>query len=263
MRLASFAGGFGEVVGDHVVPFGEDLVAYLEGAPATRGEPVALSSVELLAPVPRPGKVIGIGLNYRAHAAESSSAIPERPIVFAKWASAVSAPGAAVRIPRAATQVDYEAELGVVIGSHARAVGVDEALRHVAGYTVVNDLSARDWQFASGQWTLGKAIDGFLPMGPWLVTTDEITDPQSLRLGCYVNGEVRQDASTSDMIFSVAQIVSYVSTVVDLAPGDVIATGTPSGVAMGMAEPRWLAPGDEVVAFVEGIGELATRLVAG
>ena len=260
MRLASVAGGFGEVVGDRLIPFGEDLVAYLGGAPAARGEPVALASVELLAPVPRPGKVIGIGLNYRAHAAESGSAIPERPVVFAKWASAVSAPGATVAIPAAAAKVDYEAELGVVIGAHARAVGVDEALRHVAGYTVVNDLSARDWQYASSQWTLGKAIDGFLPMGPWLVTPDEIPDPQALRLGCRVNGEARQDASTADMIFSVAEIISYVSTVVALEPGDVIATGTPSGVAMGMAEPRWLAPGDEVVTWVEGIGELVTRL---
>lgn len=263
MRLASFAGGFGEVVGDTVVPFGEDLVAYLAGAPATRAEPVPLGAVELLAPVPRPGKVLGIGLNYRAHAAESGSAVPERPVVFAKWASAVSAPGASVRIPPAAAQVDYEAELGVVIGTRARAVSVDDALRHVAGYTVVNDLTARDWQRATSQWTLGKAIDGFLPMGPWLVTTDELPDPQSLRLGCRVNGETRQDASTADMVFSVAEIVAHVSSVIDLAPGDVIATGTPPGVAMGMETPRWLAPGDEVVAWVEGIGELVTRLVAG
>ncbi|MGH9020739.1 MAG: fumarylacetoacetate hydrolase family protein [Acidimicrobiales bacterium] len=263
MRLASFAGGFGEVVGDHVVPFGDDLVAFLAGAPASRGEAVALASVELLAPVPRPGKVIGIGLNYRAHAAESGSAVPTTPVVFAKWASAVVGPGATVAIPPAATMVDYEAELGVVIGARASRVSVADALRHVAGYTVVNDLSARDLQYASSQWTMGKALDGFLPMGPWLVTTDELPDPQALRLGSRVNGEARQDASTADMIFSVAELISYLSQAITLEPGDVIATGTPSGVAMGMAEPRWLIPGDEVTTWVEGVGELTTRLVAG
>lgn len=263
MRLVSFAGGFGRVEGSMVVPMGEDLVAYLAGTPERTGLPVPLADLRLTAPVPRPGKVICIGLNYADHAAEAGLPLPAQPVVFAKWANSVVGPDARVAIPPATSQVDFEVELGVVIGRTARRLDAADTLTAVAGYTVMNDLSARDLQFSGPQWTYGKAIDGFLPMGPVLVTTDEVPDPQALALGCRVNGEHRQRSSTKQMVFGVAEIVAYLSQVMTLEPGDVIATGTPPGVAMAAPEPRWLKAGDEVTAWVEGIGELTTYLVAG
>jgi 2-keto-4-pentenoate hydratase/2-oxohepta-3-ene-1,7-dioic acid hydratase in catechol pathway len=180
--------------------------------------------------------------------------------LFPKFANSVVAAGATVGVPDATTQVDYEAELAVIIGRACHRVSVDEALAYVAGYTCANDLSARDLQFETGQWLLGKAIDGFLPIGPWLVTPDEVGDPQQLSIRCRVNGELRQESTTADMIFGVAEIISFVSRTCTLVPGDIIITGTPFGVGMGFDPPKWVGPGDEMVVEIDRLGSLVTRL---
>jgi 2-keto-4-pentenoate hydratase/2-oxohepta-3-ene-1,7-dioic acid hydratase in catechol pathway len=217
----------------------------------------SISSAELLAPVPRPGKVVAIGRNYREHAAEEGVDPPTAPLIFAKWPSSVIGHGAEIRWdPGLTGQVDYEAELAVVIGRRARNVGIDAALDHVLGYTCLDDVSARDLQFGDGQWVRGKSLDTFCPMGPWIVTTDEIPDPQRLAIRCLVEDEVLQDANTSQMYFSVAEIVSYCSRSFTLEPGDVIATGTPSGVGAFRKPPRFLRDGERVTVEIEGIGAL-------
>ncbi len=256
MRLVSFDGGFGRVEGDAVVPMGADLVEYLRTGRAADGEPVALSGVDLRAPVARPEKIICVGLNYRDHAAEAGAALPDEPMLFPKFANSVVGPGDEIVVPAATDRPDYEAELGVVIGRRARLVDEADALGHVAGYTCMNDVSARDLQMQSSQWMLGKAVDTFLPCGPWIVTTDEIPDPQSLDIRCCVNGEVLQDSSTAHMVFGVATLVAFISRTITLEPGDLIATGTPPGVGMARTPPRWLRDGDEVTIEIERIGRL-------
>jgi 2-keto-4-pentenoate hydratase/2-oxohepta-3-ene-1,7-dioic acid hydratase in catechol pathway len=224
-----------------------------------------LQETELqLAPcVYQPGKIVAVGLNYRRHAHETGATIPATPILFSKFSNTLAASCQPVALPRVATQYDYEVELGVVIGRRASAVPVEQALEYVLGYCSANDLSARDLQMRTSQWLLGKTLDGFCPIGPYLVTRDEVPDPQQLELHTWVNGELRQNSSTADMIFSVAEIVSYASQYMTLDPGDVIITGTPEGVILGMPEPRvWLKPGDEVTVEVEGLGRLVTPLVA-
>jgi 2-keto-4-pentenoate hydratase/2-oxohepta-3-ene-1,7-dioic acid hydratase in catechol pathway len=212
--------------------------------------------------VPAPGKIVAVGLNYRRHAEESGAAVPETPVLFSKFNNSLAAACEPVPLPRNATQYDYEVELGVVIGRQAAAVQPEKALDYVLGYCTANDLSARDLQFRSSQWLLGKTLDKFCPIGPYLVTRDEIPDPQALALRTWVNGELRQDSNTRDMIFSVAELVSYASQYLTLEPGDLIITGTPEGVILGMPEPRpWLKPGDEVTVEVEGLGRLVTPLV--
>lgn len=263
MRLVTFDDGFGRVKSDLVIPMGPDLVRYLATGEAADGEPVALAEVRLLAPVPRPGKVIGIGLNYRDHAAESGQPIPTAPILFPKFANSVIGPGEAIVIPPETEQPDYEAELGVVIGRTAHRVPRAEALSYVAGYTCVNDVSARDLQFESSQWMLGKAIDTFLPCGPWLVTADEIPDPQALGIRLTLNGEELQSSSTAQMVFGVAELVASLSRTMTLEPGDLIATGTPPGVGFARKPPIWLRDGDEVTVEVEGIGALTNPVRAG
>jgi len=217
----------------------------------------SLAATELLAPLPRPGKVVAIGRNYREHAEEEGVDPPPAPLVFSKWPSSVVGPGADIRWdPELTGQVDYEAELAVVIGRTARNVSEAEALDHVLGYTCLNDVSARDIQFGDGQWVRGKSLDTFCPMGPALVTADEVGDPQALAISCRVNDELLQDANTSRMYFSVAEIISYVSRSFTLEPGDVIATGTPSGVGVFRDPPRFLADGDVVTVEIERIGRL-------
>lgn len=260
MRLVSFAGGFGRLEGERVIPMGADLVEYLAGAEATDGDPRALSEVELLAPVPRPGKIVCVGLNYRDHALETGKPIPTEPVLFAKFANSVVGPDARVEVPAVTEEVDWEAELGVVIGATARRVSEADALQHVAGYTCLNDLSARDLQRRGGQWTRGKAIDDFLPMGPVLVTADEVPDPQALRIRCLLNGDAVQDSSTSQMVFGVAELISTISQTMTLEPGDVIATGTPPGVGMAMKPPRFLRDGDVVEVEIDGLGRLTTTI---
>jgi len=260
MKLVSYDGGFGRVADGAIVPMGDDLVRFLATGHVQTGTAVPLASVRLRAPVPRPGKVICVGLNYRDHAEESGQPIPDEPVLFAKFANSVTDPGAPITVPPAVEHPDYEAELGVVIGGEAHRVDERTALEHFAGYTCVNDVSARDLQFRSSQWLLGKAIDGFLPMGPWLVTPDEIPDPQALRIRCEVGGETLQDSSTAQMIFGVAELIAFVSRTITLEPGDVIATGTPPGVGMARTTPRWLRDGDEVTVEIERIGALTNAV---
>lgn len=212
--------------------------------------------------VPSPGKIICVGLNYQRHAEESGLPVPETPILFSKYSNTIAAPGESVPLPNIATQCDYEAELAVVIGKRARNVSVDEALDYVFGYCNANDLSARDLQMVTSQWLLGKTLDRFMPIGPYVVTADAIPDPQNLRIRCWLDGELRQDSNTADMIFSVAEAISYISRHFTLEPGDLIATGTPEGVILGLPEKNWLKPGQEVTVEVEGLGRLTNKMVA-
>ena len=214
-------------------------------------------------PVNRPSKIVCVGKNYLDHAKEMGGEIPSEPVLFMKASSAWSGPHDDVIIPRGGTKMDYEVELALVIGRTASYVDELEAMDHVAGYSVFCDYSERAFQLeSSGQWTKGKSADSFAPMGPWLVTGDEVTDPQKLRLWCKVNGELRQNSWTGDMMCSVRQLVAYISRLMTLLPGDVVATGTPAGVALGMSPPRYLQAGDFVECGIEGLGELAQRVVA-
>lgn len=226
-------------------------------------QPLAEDALRLAPCVLQPGKIIAVGLNYRRHAQETGAAIPETPILFSKFNNTLAASCQEVPLPGVATEYDYEVELGVVIGRRAASVTEDSALDYVFGYCTANDLSARDLQFRTSQWLLGKTLDRFCPVGPYLVTRDEVPDPQKLGLRSWLNGELRQNSNTGDMIFSVAEIVSYASRYMTLEPGDLIITGTPEGVILGMPEPRtWLKAGDEVAVEVEGLGRLVTPLVA-
>jgi 2,4-didehydro-3-deoxy-L-rhamnonate hydrolase len=261
MRLVSYDGGFGRVTGTDVVPMGTDLVAYLAGGEVEDGAPRPLRSLRLLPPVPAPGKIIGIGLNYREHATETGAPIPPEPPLFAKFANSLVADGEPIRVPDATGEPDWEAELGVVIGRRARRVGTDDALAHVAGYLCLNDVSARDLQVRTGQWMHGKAIDTFLPAGPWLTTADEVPDPQALRIRSLVNGEVMQDSTTADMIWGVAELVAFLSEVMTLEPGDLIATGTPPGVGSARTPPLWLRDGDRVTIEIERLGAIENPVV--
>lgn len=218
---------------------------------------------KLLAPF-RPTTVYAIGLNYRQHAIESGLSAPADPVMFNKPITAVQHPGGPIELPRVAgsDEVDYEVELGVVIGRTGKNIPVESALDHVLGYTCANDVSARDWQIKRGgsQWGRGKMFDTFLPLGPCLTTADEIPDPQQLKLRSSVNGEVRQDGATDDMIFDVATLISFLSASTTLLPGTLIITGTPHGVGMGFTPPRWLRAGDEVTIEIEGIGTLTNPI---
>jgi 2-keto-4-pentenoate hydratase/2-oxohepta-3-ene-1,7-dioic acid hydratase in catechol pathway len=214
-------------------------------------------------PVNRPSKIVCVGKNYLDHAKEMGGELPSEPVLFMKASSAWSGPHDDVIIPRGGTKVDYEVELALVIGRTASDIDEREALDHVAGYSVFCDYSERSFQLeGGGQWTKGKSADSFAPMGPWLVTGDEVADPQKLRLWCKVNGELRQNSWTGDMMCSVRQLVAYISRFMTLLPGDVVATGTPAGVALGMSPPRYLQAGDFVECGIEGLGELAQRVVA-
>jgi 5-carboxymethyl-2-hydroxymuconate isomerase len=201
-------------------------------------------------------KIVCVGLNYVDHAREVDLALPEKPLLFAKWQSAVIASGEPIVIPPGVEQVDYEAELAAVIGTRVKRASVENALEAVDGYTCLNDVSARALQFADGQWTRAKSIDTFCPIGPRVVPRDEVGDPQSLRISCRVNGETMQDASTGDMIFGVAELIAYVTETMTLEPGDVLATGTPPGVALGRADGRYLQRGDTVEVEIERVGVL-------
>jgi 2-keto-4-pentenoate hydratase/2-oxohepta-3-ene-1,7-dioic acid hydratase in catechol pathway len=259
VRLVSFEGGFGRVEDGAVVPMGPSLVDWLAFGTqgVALGAPRPLAEVRLLAPVPRPGKIICVGLNYRDHAKETGQAIPTEPVLFSKFANSVVGPGADVVVPpEAADQVDYEAELAVVIGRRASRVAADDALDHVAGYACANDVSARSLQFRSSQWLLGKAIDTFLPLGPYLVTADEVPDPQALGIRCLVNDELLQSSDTGQMVFGVAELISYASRTITLEPGDLLVTGTPSGVGMAADPPRFLRPGDRMRVEIDGLGQL-------
>ena len=213
--------------------------------------------------VSKPEKIICVGLNYSSHAEESNMQIPTSPVLFSKFANALSAHQERIHLPRESEKIDYEAELVIVIGKTAKEVSEADALQYVYGYSAGNDLSARDFQFRSGQWLLGKTCDQFAPIGPYLVTADEVGDAGNLQIQCTVNGEVRQSATTKDMIFSCAAIISYVSHYMTLQPGDIIYSGTPAGVILGYPEDqqKWLQPGDVVSVSIEKIGTLTNVLV--
>lgn len=214
------------------------------------------------APIPRPGKVIGIGRNYAEHARELGNELPSEPLVFAKYSSSVTGPFDPVPRPRFVNDLDYEAELAVVIGRPGRDIAEADALDHVFGYCCANDVSARTAQMATGQFVRGKSFDGFCPLGPAIATRDEIDDVQNLRIRCMVDGETLRDGNTSAMIFSVATLVAHCSAATTLEPGDVILTGTPSGVAMGRKPPTWLQPGQVCEVEIEGIGRLRNAITA-
>ena len=215
---------------------------------------LALDSVDLGPPVPDPDKILCLGLNYREHAAEAGLPLPAVPVFFAKFRNSLGGPYSPVLLPRISTQIDYEGELAAVIGTRCKEVSEAEALKYVAGYTVMNDISARDVQMQTSQWIAGKALDTFAPMGPGLVPASEIPDPQNLTLTTRVNGQVVQHAHTGDMIFTVAQAVAFLSRLMTLEPGDIIATGTPSGVGFTRTPPLFLKDGDVTEVEIEGVG---------
>lgn len=226
-------------------------------------EPVPHEEAELLPPIPDPEKIVCLALNYRAHAEEAGREVGEIPSFFAKYRNALAPPGATVTLPAASGKVDYEAEVAFVIGRRATEVDDGQALGHVAGYTLLNDLSARDLQFATSQFGPGKVFDGSAPCGPWLVTPDESGPPDGIGIALDLNGERMQEATTADLIFGVAELVTQLSRLMTLEPGDIVSTGTPAGVG-GAREPRvWLADGDEVVVSSPTLGELRTAIARG
>jgi 2-keto-4-pentenoate hydratase/2-oxohepta-3-ene-1,7-dioic acid hydratase in catechol pathway len=213
-------------------------------------------------PIERPGKIVCVGLNYRDHAEEQGAELPKEPLLFAKFPNALIGPGEPIVIPPIVTKCDYEAELGVVIGSRVRGVSKENALEAVRGYLCANDVSARDLQFSDGQWTRGKSVDTFCPVGP-LVAASEIPNPHDLRIRAIVSGEVLQDSTTANLIFGVDEVIAHAAKTMTLEPGDLILTGTPAGVGVFRDPPRLLQPGDEVTIEIEGIGSLTNPVVAG
>jgi 2-keto-4-pentenoate hydratase/2-oxohepta-3-ene-1,7-dioic acid hydratase in catechol pathway len=230
---------------------------------AAEGWLVERDGASILAPVPRPGKIVCIGLNYRDHAAELKMAVPERPIVFSKFTTAVIAPHDPIVIPPESAKVDYEAELAVIVGRRAKRVSSARAIDYVLGYTVFNDVTARDFQSVDGQWQRSKSCDTFAPMGPAIVDAAAVRDPHALGIRLTVNGTTMQESNTDQLIFGVSELIEFVSATVTLEPGDVIATGTPPGVGAGRTPPVFLRPGDVVEVEIDGVGRLTNPVVGG
>ena len=281
MKLVTFRHGgsrrIGAAVGDAVVDFAaaapalpREMVAFLEAGPealaaahaALEGAPrLPLAELKLEAPIGRPPKFLGVGLNYAGHVAESGLETPKHPTIFNKQSTCVVGPYDAVQLPRASHVLDYEGELGFVIGRRCRHVSRDDAADVIAGYLVVNDVTVRDWQLRIPTWTMGKSFDTHGPIGPWIVTPDELPDPHRLRLRTWVNGELRQESNTKGLIFDCFALVEHLSTAFTLEPGDVVATGTPSGVGIAMKPPRLLVAGDVVRIEIEGIGAIENPVI--
>lgn len=269
MKIVSFKHkngsiGGGVLVGDTIrrLPKNaiDDVLGFIEsGGSSPLGEEVALSDVTLLAPLLRPPRIFGIGLNYREHAAESKMAVQKVPTVFLKLSSSITGPDSDVILWPEATQPDYEAELAVVIGKPGHRIAREDWKEHVFGYTIVNDVSARGVQLATSQWTLGKSFPTFTPMGPWIVTADEIQDPHALDIRLTLNSELMQSANTRDLIFDIPELIAHISSIVPLEAGDVISTGTPPGVGLGRNPQRWLLPEETMTIEIEGIGALRNR----
>jgi 2-keto-4-pentenoate hydratase/2-oxohepta-3-ene-1,7-dioic acid hydratase in catechol pathway len=242
---------------------GDDMLTYIAGGESSaidsKAEWIPLEEVTLVAPLQHPPRIFGIGLNYREHAAESKMAVQSVPTVFLKLNSSITGPDADVILPSNSSQVDYEAELAVVIGKAGHHIMASDWEQHVFGYTIVNDVSARDVQLATSQWTLGKSFPTFTPMGPAIVTRSEIADPHSLDIRLTLNGEVMQSANTRDLIFGIPELIAYISSIVPLEAGDMISTGTPPGVGLGRSPQRWLQPDEEMVIDIEGLGSLRNR----
>jgi 2-keto-4-pentenoate hydratase/2-oxohepta-3-ene-1,7-dioic acid hydratase in catechol pathway len=280
MRFVTFEQGghrqVGVVIKDQIVSLEgagfPDLLSVLQGgteafrrvegfvakAPAT----IPFASVKLCAPIPRPPKILCMGLNYRDHAAEAKLEIPQCPVIFAKYTNTVIGSGDSIILPKNSRKPDYEAEFGFVMGKRARHVPAEDWRQFVFGFMNCNDVSARDVQTAVSQWTMGKNFDTFAPMGPYLVSADEIEDPHNLNITLTLNGETMQSSNTRELIFKIPETVAFLSSVMTLEPGDVVLTGTPAGFGFSHRPPRWLTPGDEVVVRVEGLGELRNRCVA-
>lgn len=242
----------------------EVLERLLEGRLPSAGSGIIyrLHKVQTLAPVLNPQKIICIGLNYSDHAAESGIDIPEEPVFFTKFNSSIIGPGQSIILPRITKQVDYEAELAVIIGRRGKHIPEEKALEYVAGYTAFNDISARDLQFRGGQWVKGKALDTFAPLGPYLITADEIEDPHNLEIKLWLNDELMQNSNTGRMIFKIPALIAFLSRLFTLEPGDVIATGTPPGVGFVRVPPVFLRPGDKVTVYVERVGTLTNPVTA-
>ena len=234
----------------------------LAGELRATGALTRLSAVKLNPPVIAPGKILAVGLNYAAHAEEGDAKQPEFPLIFSKCVTALIGSGDEIKLPAISDMIDYEAELAVVIGKEAKSVSADQALEYVAGYTIMNDVTARDLQRRERQWARAKGLDTFAPCGPWLVTTDEITDPHSLSIELTVNGEVRQHSNTSDLIFKIPELIEFISQDLTLKPGDIISTGTPSGVGVYRNPPVFLKDGDEIEISIDGVGVLWNRVSA-
>jgi 2-keto-4-pentenoate hydratase/2-oxohepta-3-ene-1,7-dioic acid hydratase in catechol pathway len=277
MRIARFEHrgrvAWGFVDGDAVSPAPADageipgvLAATMDELSALEsasGDPIDLADVRLLAPIDAPPQFIGVGLNYRDHAEESGMPVPEVPITFGFLNSAIIGPGAPIELPPFTAEVDWEVELAIVIGKGGRDIAIEDAMDAVAGYTIVNDLSARDIQMREGQWSRAKSLDTFKPMGPWITTADELGTAGSLSVKLWVNDVIKQDGSTVELVFDVPELVSRLSASVTLLPGGVISTGTPPGVGFAMTPPEFLRAGDVVTLEIEGIGRLANPVVAG
>jgi 2-keto-4-pentenoate hydratase/2-oxohepta-3-ene-1,7-dioic acid hydratase in catechol pathway len=258
-RIRDLSGTVSDIGPDAISPANLDKLRRIDPAtlPAVTGTP------RIGACVARVSKLVCVGLNYRLHAQETGAPIPKEPILFMKATTAINGPNDDVVIPRNSKKTDWEVELGVVIGSKAQYVSEADALKHVAGYCIVNDISEREFQIErGGQWSKGKSCDTFAPLGPYLVTSDEVPNPQALELFCEVSGQRLQGSNTSDMIFTVKQLVSYASQFMTLLPGDVIPTGTPSGVGLGLKPQRFLKPGDTMRLGITGLGEQRQRVVA-
>ncbi|MDT8406387.1 MAG: fumarylacetoacetate hydrolase family protein [Methylococcales bacterium] len=281
MKLATFRYseqiGYGAVLGDEVInaavlpdlpntlcdflAAGEAAQATLQSFIASGAARLALADVTLLAPIPRPGKYLGVGLNYRDHIEETGFSKPDYPLFFNKQTTCVIGPGQAIIKPKISDKVDYEGELAIIIGRTARDLDEQQAREVIAGYSIANDVSMRDWQMRSPTWTLGKSFDSHGPLGPWLVTADEIGNPQQLRIQTWVDQEPRQDASTASMIFSCYELVAYLSQAMTLEAGDIIATGTPAGVGVKMKPRGYLRPGQTVKIAIDRIGCLTNPVV--
>ncbi|MCB9099270.1 MAG: fumarylacetoacetate hydrolase family protein [Anaerolineales bacterium] len=249
---------------DTIWPIVTDVIAWVKSLPNIIEQPFVhhLSDIEIMAPVPNPSKIVCVGLNYHDHCREQGVAVPERPLLFAKFPSTLIGPEKSITLNSdVSQQVDYEAELALVIGRTARNVPLEAAYDYIAGYTIANDVSARDVQFSDGQWVRGKSFDTFCPLGPYLVTTDEIADPHNLAIRCRLNGELMQDSNTGEMIFKIPELIAFITQSSTLNPGDVIITGTPHGVGV-FREPKvFLKSGDVVEVEIEGLGILRNSVI--
>ncbi len=272
MRLVSFESGgqvrAGLLDGDNVIDLAgagfSSVLNAIEHFEMLKPDGLShpLSGVKLLAPIPTPRKLICVGLNYLDHAKETGAELPKVPTIFNKFATSVIGPGDNIVLPKVSQQPDYEAELAFVIGRGGRHIQAEKWADHVFGYTIVNDISARDYQKATSQWLMGKTFDTFAPMGPCIVTADEVPDPHNLKIQLTLNGRTMQDSNTSELIFKIPELIAFLSSVFTLEPGDIVSTGTPAGVGFSRKPPVYLQPGDETVVTIERVGELRNPVVA-
>jgi 2-keto-4-pentenoate hydratase/2-oxohepta-3-ene-1,7-dioic acid hydratase in catechol pathway len=241
---------------------GPDALARLRNSLQGKTHRIPLAGVELLAPLQNPPRIFCLGLAYRDHAIETHQEIPKVPTIFLKLTSALNGPRSAVVLPKRTQQPDYEAEFAFVIGTGGKNISADAWEKHIFGYTIMNDVSARDVQMATSQWSLGKSFDTFAPLGPAIVTKDEVPDPHALDIKLTIGGEVLQHSNTRELIFRVPDLITYLSAITSLEPGDIVSTGTPAGVGLGRTPHRWLRPGETIVTEVEGLGQLVNSVVA-